>query len=318
MKNFTDIHRICVIGTGMMGPGIALSLAGAGYKVQLYGRTAQSAARGKANLSAACDRLVEYGLATRDAMHAACEHVWVSSDLAGCLMNVDLVVESITEDLATKQALFRQLTPLCPADVVLATNSSGISITQIAAAVDHPERFVGTHYWNPPSLMPLVEVIKGDQTSDETMACAIAVLEKSGKKTVSVNKDMPGFLGNRLQHALWREALALAEAGVASPADIDRMIKYSFCMRMPPIGVFEYMDMVGLDLVHSIHEYLFAELDGRKTASPLTAGLVAEGKLGMKSGQGFFSWTPEQVEERKRKRDAEVVRQLKLADEDGW
>jgi 3-hydroxybutyryl-CoA dehydrogenase len=318
MRTLSDIHQIAVIGTGMMGPGIALNLARAGYSVELYGRTPDSLARGQANLDLNCGRLVEYGLADRAGLNAARPRIRLTTDLAAALQNADMVFESIVEDLATKQEMFRQVSLLVSPDAVLASNTSGIPVGQIALGVTGPERFVGAHHWNPPYLMPLVEVIKGEHSSNQAMDVCCAVLERAGKKTVRVMKDIPGQLGNRLQHALWREALALAEDGVASPADIDRMIKYSFAMRMPPIGVFEYMDMVGIDMVDSIHGYLFPDLSNRAGPSPITQEKIRQGNLGMKTGQGFFSWTPEKIEERKRLRDEEVVRQLRIAKEQGW
>jgi 3-hydroxybutyryl-CoA dehydrogenase len=318
MNTVSDIRRIAVIGTGMMGPGIALNMARAGYSVELYGRTSDSLARGQANLDLNCGRLVEYGLADRVGLDAARLRIQLTTDLAAAMKNADMVFESIFEDLGAKQEMFRQVSQLVSPDAILASNTSGIPIGQIAVGVTHPERFVGAHHWNPPYLMPLVEVIKAEHSSDQAMDVCCAVLERAGKKTVRVMKDIPGQLGNRLQHALWREALALAEDGVASPADIDRMIKYSFSMRMPPIGVFEYMDMVGIDMVDSIHNYLFADLSNRTGASPITQDKIRRGELGMKTGQGFFSWTPEKIEERKRLRDEEVVRQLRLAEEQGW
>ena len=315
MKSVEDIQRIMVVGTGMMGPGIALSLARGGFSVDIYGRSAASLKRGEDNLAVNCGRLVEYDLAEQSEITAARGRIHLTDDLSGAAQEADMIVESVVEDLQTKREVFVSLCPLCSDDTILASNTSGISITKIAVAVSFPERFVGTHFWNPPYLMPLVEVIKGEQTSDQTLEVACQVIEAAGKQAVRVLKDVPGFLGNRLQHALWREALALVEQGVATPEDVDSMIKYSFAMRMPPLGVFEYMDMVGVDLVHSIHEYLFAELDNSTTASPLTAELCETGQLGMKTGRGFFTWTPEEIEERKRKRDDEVVRQLRQMSE---
>jgi len=315
MKSVEDIRRIVVVGTGMMGPGIALALARGGFSVDIYGRSAASLKRGEVNLAVNCGRLVEYELSEQSEVDAARDRIRLTDDLSGVAQEADMIVESVVENLETKREVFASLCPLCSDDTILASNTSGISITKIAVAVSLPERFVGTHFWNPPYLMPLVEVIKGEQTSDQTLEVTCQVIEAAGKQAVRVLKDVPGFLGNRLQHALWREALALVEQGVATPADVDTMIKYSFAMRMPPLGIFEYMDMVGVDLVHSVHAYLFAELDNSTTPSPLTAELCEKGQLGMKTGQGFFAWTPEEMEERKRKRDDEVVRQLRRMSE---
>ena len=242
--------------------------------------------------------------------------IHLQPDLAAA-EEADVIIESIVEQLPAKRELLGQVSRLCPADALLTTNTSGLPISQIAVTVKNPERFVGTHYWNPPYLMPLVEVVSGERTAPEAFELACRLVERTGKRPIRVLKDIPGFLGNRLQIALQREALALAEKGVASPEDIDTMIKYSFALRMPPLGVFEYMDMVGLDLAQSVHDYLLADLDNSTTPSRLLTERVDQGLLGAKTGQGFFAWTPERAEERKRKRDEEVVRQLRQATADG-
>jgi 3-hydroxybutyryl-CoA dehydrogenase len=316
VKSLDNVRHILVIGTGMMGPGIALSLARAGFAVTLYGRSAASLARGEANLALNGQRLLQYELALEAEIAAARGRIHLQTDLA-VAEEADVIVESIVEQLPVKQEFLERVSRMCPADALLTTNTSGLPISQIAATVKNPERFVGTHYWNPPYLMPLVEVIAGERTAPEAFELACQLIDRSGKRPIRVLKDIPGFLGNRLQIALQREALALAERGVASPEDIDTMIKYSFALRMPPLGVFEYMDMVGLDLAQSVHGYLLADLDNSTTPSRLLTERVDQGLLGAKTGQGFFAWTPERAEERKRKRDDEVARQLRQAKADG-
>jgi 3-hydroxybutyryl-CoA dehydrogenase len=316
MKSIGDIHQALVIGTGMMGPGIGLSLARAGVDVGIYGRNARSLARGEASLMLSSERLLQYELASKSEVDAALTRIKFRDDLAIAAGEADVIIESIVERLPAKKELFEQICPLCSADTLLTTNTSGLPITAIATSVSHPERFVGTHYWNPPYLMPLVEVISGEQTAREAFETICQMIERSGKRAIRVLKDIPGFLGNRLQIALQREALSLAEKGVASPEDIDTMIKYSFAMRMPPLGVFEYMDMVGLDQALNVHAYLLADLDNSTSPSHLLTDRVEQGRLGAKSGQGFFSWPPERADERKRKRDDEVARQLRQAKDD--
>lgn len=317
MKSAQDIHNILVVGTGMMGPGIALSAARGGFNVCLCGRSEASLQRGSERLTENCDRLIQYELADREEIDAARRRIHLTDGLESAAQDADMIIESIVEHQATKQALYDRLCRVCAADAILTTNSSGLSITRLAAAVHHPDRFAGTHFWNPPYLMPLVEVVKGECTSDNTLEVVCQVIERSGKRPVRVLKDIPGYLGNHLQHALWREALALVEKGVATPEDIDTMVKYSFALRMPPLGIFEFMDLVGIDLVQSCHEYLFADLDNRTTPSPVTTRLCAQGHLGAKTGQGFYTWTREKIAERQRRRDEEIVRQLQLAREEG-
>ena len=316
MESVDNIRQVVVIGTGMMGPGIALSMARGGIPVAIYGRSLASLTRAEANVTQNCQRLIEHELAGAGELDEARQRIQLTDDLPAAAKSADMIFESVVEDMEVKKDLFSEVCTLCSAETILATNTSGMSITKIATAVTYPERFVGTHFWNPPYVMPLVEVIKGDLTSDETMEITCRVIEKAGKKPIRVQKDIPGFLGNRLQSALQREALALAERCVATPRDIDTMIKYSFAMRMPPLGVFEHADMVGVDMVQSVHSYLLADLDRRTTPSPVTTEQLEKGLLGVKSNQGFYEWTPEKVEERQRKRDEAIIRQLRYMDED--
>ena len=308
MARVDNIRNVAVAGTGVMGPGIALSFARAGYAVWLWGRTEASVGRGQAGLDHDGQALVSFDLASQAEIDAARQRITLTTDLAAAGSQADLVVETIIENFAAKQALFRQLDAVCPPYTILTTDTSGLPITSVTSVVERGALAVGTHFWNPPYLMPLVEVVKGERTSQDTFDITCRVIESIGKRPVRVLKDLPGFLGNRLLHTLWREALALVEHGVASPEDVDLIARYTFGMRMPPAGIFDIMDIVGLDLIQSIHEYLFAELDRRTSPSPVTTQLIEEGRLGAKAGQGFYEWKPGDAQAWRDARDAEIVR----------
>jgi len=172
-----------------------------------------------------------------------------------------------------------------------------ISISEIASLCFHRERIVGTHFWNPPYLIPLVEVIKGRDTSDETLDLTYDFLKKAGKHPVKCLKDVPGFIANRLQHALWREAISIVENGIADAATVDEAIKYSFAVRLPVLGPLENADMVGLDLTLAIHDYVLKSIESRPAPSPLLVEKVHKQELGFKTGKGFYDWTPEKAQE---------------------
>jgi len=211
------------------------------------------------------------------------------------------VVEAVSEKLDLKQNIFQQLDSLCRRETILATNTSVISITEIASKSVYRNRIVGTHFWNPPYLIPLVEVVRGEDTSDETMEKTFSLLQSVGKHPVRVNKDVPGFVANRLQHALWREAISIVEKGIADAGTVDECVKYGFGLRLPVLAPMENADMVGTDLTLAIHDYILKHLESSPEPSPLLRKLVKEGSLGFKSGKGFQEW-PENKADESRKR----------------
>jgi 3-hydroxybutyryl-CoA dehydrogenase len=206
------------------------------------------------------------------------------------------VVEAVLEKLDLKQTIFKELDALCPPDTILATNTSVISITEIAQKSNHRGRIVGTHFWNPPYLIPLVEVIRGDESDQETIDRTFDLLQGVGKHPVRVQKDTPGFVGNRLQHALWREAISIVEHGIADAATVDECIRYGFGLRLPALGPLENADMVGTDLTLAIHDYILKYLEHSPNPSLLLKEKVKQGKLGFKSGEGFQKWSAEDAQ----------------------
>ena len=207
------------------------------------------------------------------------------------------VVEAAPEKLTLKQQIFADLEANVAADTILASNSSAIQSTEIGRHLKHRERVVGTHFWNPPHLVPLVEVIQTEKTSDAVIARTMELLRSVGLKPVHVRKDIPGFIGNRLQHALKREAIAMVAEGICDAETIDDVVKSGFGARMAVLGPMEQSDLVGLDLTLDIHEALIQHLDRTAGPHPYLRSKVAEGKLGMKTGEGFRHWTPQQADE---------------------
>jgi 3-hydroxybutyryl-CoA dehydrogenase len=282
----TEKPAIAVIGAGLMGAGIALVFAAAGHRVALF--DAMSGARATA-LPRIRDNLKAIGL---DPASAAA--VILHSQLATAVADADFVIEAAPEDLALKQALFAEIEDTAKPAAILASNTSVIPITSIMERLRHKTRALGTHWWNPPYLVPLVEVIRTVDTSDATVEATLKLLASVGKTAVEVKKDVPGFIGNRLQHALWREAVALVADGVCDAKTVDDVVKASFGTRLAVLGPLENADLVGTDLTRSIHNYVLPALDRSTAASPYLDRLVGEGRLGFKSGEGFRKWTPEQ------------------------
>jgi 3-hydroxybutyryl-CoA dehydrogenase len=216
--------------------------------------------------------------------------------MAEAIASAPIVIESIAEDLKIKQDTFQELDRISPPEKILASNTSVISITEIASKSKNRKRIIGTHFWYPAYLIPLVEVVKGKDTSDETMEITYQFMKKAGKYPIKCMKDVPGFVANRLQHALWREAISIVEHGIADAATVDAAIKNSFGIRIAVLGPCENADMAGLDLTLAIHNTVLKDLESSPNPSPLLKEKVKKGELGFKSGKGLYdNWTPEGI-----------------------
>ena len=306
-----QIRTAAVIGTGMMGPGIAATLALGGVDSTILSRTDEGAARGLESARSQLRLLGEHGITEPDRVDWALEHISVSTDLDAAVRDVDLVIESAPEKMAFKQDLFAKLDKLSRPDAVLASNTSGLSITSIASRCSRPERVLTTHYWNPPHLMPLVEIVKGQKTLDGIAQAVRQLLLNCGKVPVIVKRDTPGQLGNRLQMALVREAIHIVEEGIADVEDVDLVSKNGFGLRLPVYGIFEHQDAVGLDMALSILDYVSQDLCSRPEAPELMRRLVRDGNLGPKTGRGFYDWSTKSIEEVMAPRDAFALEFLK-------
>ena len=213
-------------------------------------------------------------------------------------------------NMELKQNYFARLDQACKPGAVLCTNTSAMSVTEIASKSVHRERILGTHFWNPGHLIPLVEVVKSDASSDEVAQTVMEVLRSVGKKPVLCKKDVPGFIANRMQHALWREAISIVENGIADAATVDEAVRYSFGLRLPQLGPMENADMVGTDLTYNIHDYILRDLEDSHEPSPLLKQLRDAGKIGFKTGEGFQKWTPEQVAQSNAELNEYLIRML--------
>ena len=278
--------KIAVIGAGLMGHGIAQVFALAGHDVTIYDSFA-------ATLATAKERILTNLRDLGDDQNAV-DRVTPEGDLAKAVRDADYVVEAVLEDLPLKQKLFAEIEPHARPDAILASNTSVIPITAIMQGLTRRERALGTHWWNPPYLVPLVEVIETQWTSAEAIAFTMKLHANAGKKPAHVKKDVPGFIGNRLQHALWREAISLVENGICDAETVDTVIKAAFGRRLAVLGPLENADMVGTDLTLAIHRTVLPDIDSRPGPSPYLEKLVKDGKLGFKSGEGFRKWSPEQ------------------------
>jgi len=275
--------RISVVGAGLMGHGIAQVFALSGHDVTITDAAAASLNTAKSRIAANLHDLGED--------ESAVARVRPCADLAEAVGKADFVVEAVSEDLLLKQKLFAEIEAHVHADTVLASNTSVIPITSIMQGLARRERALGTHWWNPPFLVPLVEVTETQWTAPQTIAWTMALHEAAGKKPAHVKKDVPGFIGNRLQHALWREAISLVEHGICDAETVDVVIKTSFGRRLPVLGPLENADLVGTDLTLAIHSIVLPAIERRPEPSPYLQKLVADGKLGFKSGEGFRKWS---------------------------
>ncbi len=293
--------RIGVLGAGLMGHGIAQIFALHGHDVVVYDPAPGALDTLRARVAANLRDLGED--------EGAADRVTPSSTIEGAARDADFVVEAALENLEIKRKLFAEVERHARPDAILASNTSVIPITAIMTRIADGSRALGTHWWNPPYLVPLVEVISAERTSQRAIDWTIDLHTSIGKTPVHVKKDVPGFVGNRLQHALWREAISLVEHGICDAETVDTVVKASFGRRIAVLGPLENADMVGLDLTQAIHETVLPAIDSRPAPSPLLKQLIDQGKLGFKSGEGLRKWSPDEQAALRLK----VLRHLKAA-----
>jgi len=287
------VARIAVVGAGLMGHGIAQEFALAGYAVTLHdvdaGRLRDATGRMRANLRL----LADAGLVEAARVEAVPATIRTTTELAEAVGDADVVVEAVYEHLPLKHEVFRQLDRHAPSSAILASNTSTFMPSVLAEGTAHPERVLVAHYFNPPYLIPLVEVVPGARTAEETVQTMVALLTGVGKEPVVVRQETPGFIANRLQSALRREALSIVARGIATPHDVDRVVRTGFGRRLAVAGPFELTELIGLDLALAIAEQLYPTLESSPEPPPILRDKVARGELGVKTGQGFYEWTPE-------------------------
>lgn len=285
----TDPAAIAVLGAGLMGHGIAQIFAAQGHQVRVYDPDETSLA----SLPERVRGIFE--LLEQDPEGA--KRISAHDDFEDAVSAAEIVFEAAPEKLGLKQEIFERLEAATGPETILASNTSVIPIGDIGEKVARGQRVVGTHFWNPPYLVPLVEVVQAPRTSMETVTETMALLERAGKVAVHVKRDIPGFVGNRLQHALWREAIALVDDGVCDGETVDKVIKNGFGMRLPVLGPIETADLVGLELTLDIHKVVLPEINRDPGPSPILERKIAAGELGMSTGRGLREWTPEQCNE---------------------
>ncbi len=309
----------------MMGVGIAQTFAAAGHSVLVVDTDPRCLSAVPTRLESQLALLTAHGLTTEADAVATADRVQTRESLDAALDDVGravrhvpngsesaglVVIEAISEDLALKQALFRHLDEVVPYSALLWTNTSGLSITAIAHDLRHPERVCGAHFWNPPHLIPLVEVVRGERTAERTLEQTAALLSSAGKTPVVVHRDVPGFVGNRLLHALQREAMALVSSGVASAEDVDRVVTQGFGRRLGVVGPLAVCDLAGLDLILQVDSYLLSDLERSPNPDRLLQELVARGDLGVKTLKGFLPWTKGEVDAVIERRDTALIEAL--------
>ncbi|HET8630728.1 MAG TPA: 3-hydroxyacyl-CoA dehydrogenase NAD-binding domain-containing protein [Thermomicrobiales bacterium] len=306
-----EIRAVTLVGVGIMGAGLAAEYAASGRRVTLYARSEASAARGRERVAAALEALERGGVLPTGGAAEALARVGTATGLAAAVAGADLVVESIPEDLALKRALFAELDALCPPNVILATNTSGLPITRIAEGLHHPERVLGTHYLNPPHLMPPVEVIPGERTAPEVVETVRAMLSAMGKAPIVVRREVPGFVWNRLQFAIMREAFWLIEQGVATQEEIDLVLRRGLGRRWSIAGPFASLDLGGIDTMTMVARYLLPELSAATAPPAFLEDLIAAGRYGAKTGAGFYDWPEERLRETIARRDTALLAALR-------
>ena len=286
-----SIRNIAVVGAGMMGKMIAFVFAGQ-YDVGVYDIQPVDII---GDIRENTEFLVEKGAMSEEELERRYDRIQFTTKMEQEIISgADLVVEAVFEDMALKQEIFARLEALCRDDCIFCTNTSVMSPSEISRDLQRRERFCATHFWNPAHLIPLVEVVMSDATSPGTARTVMDVLGGVGKKTVLCKKDVPGFIANRLQHALWREAFYMVQEGIADAKTVDDACKYGPGLRWPVMGPMENSDLVGIELTYSIHDYILKSLADNHEPSPLLREMLDSGELGIKSGKGWQEWTPEQ------------------------
>lgn len=290
-------EKIAIVGSGLMGHGIAQIFAAAGHPVLLIDPNEASLETVPDRIRNNLDLMRSHGVTFDDKVDIILGRVTFATELsaaAGPDFTADYVIEAVFEDMGLKQQVFADLDAVCPPETILCSNTSVMSITEIASKSTRRERIVGTHFWNPPYLMPLVEVVKAADSKQAAVDATYDLLQRVGKHPVKVNKDVPGFVANRLQHALWREAFAIIDEGIADAATVDECVRYGPGLRWPILGPVENADMVGLDLTKAIHDYILPHINAAPTPSAKLLELVEKGELGFKSGSGLLgNWSEE-------------------------
>lgn len=302
-----DIKNVVIAGAGVMGSSMAQNFAQYGYKVSLYDLKDEFLERSKNLIEINQKTSVEKGILTQSESAELLNNIKFTCE-KDCFKEADLVVEAIIENIDIKHSFWKEVSEAAPKQAILTTNTSGLSITKIAEAVELPERFCGMHWINPPHIIPLIEVINGDKTAPETSKLVYDISNHIGKKPIMINKDAAGFVLNRFQFAILREAMHIIEQGIASKEDIDNVFKYGLGIRYACLGPLEIADLGGLDTFYNISSYLFKDLSDTKDVSSILSELAKNGEYGVKSGKGFYDYSNGRDKEVIKKRDEDFYK----------
>ena len=307
-----EIRDVLVVGAGVMGHGFAQVFALNDLAVFLVDKDEALLGRARAWIRENLEFMVQLDLIQPQRIEDVLSHINFTTDLEGSAKKADYILEAITEDLELKKELFKRLGTIAGSDVILATNTSSYDINELSAVTRNPERVLGTHWFHPPPITPAVEIIPADLTSQETIDQAVAFMERVGKFP-TLCKSAPGFVANRIQLAMAAEALAMVEEGLASPEEVDRIVKSSFGFRLSAFGPFEIIDQAGLDTYRAVFQYLYDKL-GRDQFRPpqILNDLIDQGRLGLKSEKGFYDHEDGAAEALKQKRDSRLYARLNI------
>lgn len=311
-----EIRSTLVVGAGTMGHGFAQVFAMNKIPVYLVDETDQLLKRARGWIIDNLNYMFELGEIGRERVDFALAQIQFTTDLKQAAQEVDYVLEAVFENLDLKKRIFQQLGTYTPSHAILSSNTSSFDINELSAVTVHPERVIGTHWFHPPQITPCVEIIPSDSTSQETIDCTVDFMKRIGKEPTRC-KSAPGFVGNRIQFAMATEALAIVEEGLATPEEVDRIVKTSFGFRLGAYGPFEICDQAGLDIYRSVYEYLYSHLNKEQFKPPkILDKLIKQGRLGLKTQSGFYEYKEDAVEAMKKERDRKLYARLRLLREE--
>ncbi|MZQ98990.1 MAG: hypothetical protein GT601_15085 [Acidaminobacter sp.] len=293
---FKPTEHITIIGTGMIGASLAALFTGNGFQTTMLAIDEKTASDGKARYDDSFRDLINKKLVTEKQYEASSKLLNFSLDYAD-VAETDFIFECVVERIEIKHEVYKKIEQHCKRFKAIASSTSAISADDLAAGLQDKEKLLVAHPWNPPHLVPCVELVKSQYTSDEAASYLYEILESVGRKVVMMKKGAPGFIGNRLQHALYREAVHMVEQGIATPEDIDKTLKYSFVPRYTSIGIFEHFDYAGLDMIVSIDDYLFPDLSNADRTQDYIRSRYEAGNLGQKTGLGVYDWSNVDMED---------------------
>lgn len=305
------MENVSIIGCGTMGHSIALSAAWTGMSVNVYGVNEKDLENADKGLLSKLKVMIDNDVFNEEKAKQIRENIKLSTSLEETIAQSTFIIEVIPEVLDMKKEMYKKIESIVSKDVVIASNTSGFKPSLLAQEMHYPNRFIVTHFWNPAHLIPLVEVVKGERTDEQTIERAMQVMRDMNKQPILLNKEIPGFIGNRLQYALFREAQSLFEAGVATKEDIDAAVTYSIGRRLPVTGPLMTADMGGLDVFSAISNYLFEDLSTAQKSGTKLMKLVEENKFGDKNGEGFYTWDTDFSEQKNTEREQTLIHFLK-------